>query len=181
MVWVTLFLPLEHPLVTSVLLMRLKSFFSLKLFLTTHHKTRLSQLVQWWKSVRRETQVWSPGQEDPLDKEVATHSSIPAWEIPWTEEPGGLQSTRLQRVGYNWSDWAHMHTSHNDFVLWILHTYCRYHSFKMYHTAFWSSLVVQWLGLSTSTVTAQVQFLVRKQIPQAVWPKRKRHHTSFYV
>ena len=55
-----------------------------------------------------------------------------------------------------------MHTSHNDFVLWILHTYCRYHSFKMYHTAFWSSLVVQWLGLSTSTVTAQAQFLVRK-------------------
>ena len=41
----------------------------------------------------QETQVRSLGQEDPLEKEMATHSSILAWEIPWTEEPGGLQST----------------------------------------------------------------------------------------
>ena len=40
----------------------------------------------------RETRVPSPGQEDPLEKEIATHCSILAWEIPWTEEPGGLQS-----------------------------------------------------------------------------------------
>ena len=39
----------------------------------------------------RETQVQSLGQEDPLEKEMATHSSILAWRIPWTEEPGGLQ------------------------------------------------------------------------------------------
>ena len=38
-------------------------------------------------------------QEDPLEKEMATHSSILAWRIPWTEEPGGLQSTESQRVG----------------------------------------------------------------------------------
>ena len=47
----------------------------------------------------QETQVWSPGQEDPLEKEVATHSSTLAWEILWTEEPGGLQSVGSQRVG----------------------------------------------------------------------------------
>ena len=41
------------------------------------------------------------GQEDPLEKEIATHSSIPAWEIPWTEEPGGLQSVGSQRVRHN--------------------------------------------------------------------------------
>ena len=41
----------------------------------------------------------SLGREDPLDKEMATHSSIFGWEIPWTEEPGGLQSMGLQRVG----------------------------------------------------------------------------------
>ena len=41
------------------------------------------------------------GQEDPLEKEMATHSSILAWRIPWTEEPGGLQSTGSQRVGHN--------------------------------------------------------------------------------
>ena len=39
-----------------------------------------------------ETEVQSLGQEDPLEKEMATHSSILAWEIPWTEEPGGLQT-----------------------------------------------------------------------------------------
>ena len=43
-------------------------------------------------------EVQSPGQEDPLEKEMATHSSILAWRIPWTEEPGGLQSMGLQRV-----------------------------------------------------------------------------------
>ena len=40
----------------------------------------------------QETQVRSPGQEDPLEKAMTTHSSILAWKIPWTEEPGGLQS-----------------------------------------------------------------------------------------
>ena len=41
------------------------------------------------------------GLEDPLEKEMATHSSILPWRIPWTEEPGGLQSTGSQRVGHN--------------------------------------------------------------------------------
>ena len=49
----------------------------------------------------QETQVQSLGWEDPLEKEMANHSSIPAWEIPWTEEPGGLQSTELQRVRHD--------------------------------------------------------------------------------
>ena len=48
-----------------------------------------------------ETQVRFLGQEDPLEKGMATHSSILAWRIPWTEEPGGLQSTGLQRVGHD--------------------------------------------------------------------------------
>jgi len=46
----------------------------------------------------QETQVWSLGGEDPLEKGMATHSSILAWRIPWTEDPGGLQSMGLQRV-----------------------------------------------------------------------------------
>ena len=49
----------------------------------------------------QEVQFQSLGQEDPLEKEMATHSSILAWRIPWTEEPGGLQSTGSQRVGHN--------------------------------------------------------------------------------
>ena len=47
----------------------------------------MAQRLKW------ETQVRSLGGEDPLEKEMATHSSILAWRIPWTEEPGGLQST----------------------------------------------------------------------------------------
>ena len=49
----------------------------------------------------QEMWVRSPGWEDPLEKEMATHSSTLAWEIPWTEEPGGLQPTGLQRVGHD--------------------------------------------------------------------------------
>ena len=49
----------------------------------------------------KETSVWSLGQEDPLEDDMATHSSILAWRIPWTEEPGGLQSIALQRVKHN--------------------------------------------------------------------------------
>ena len=49
-----------------------------------------------------ETWVQSLGQEDPLEKETATHSSILAWKIPWMEEPGGLQSMGSQRVGHDW-------------------------------------------------------------------------------
>ena len=49
----------------------------------------------------QEMLVRSLGQEDPLEKEMETHSKILAWEIPWTEEPSGLQSTGSQRVGHN--------------------------------------------------------------------------------
>ena len=49
----------------------------------------------------QETQVQSLGQKDPLEKGMATHSSIVAWRIPWTEEPDGLQSVGSQRVGHN--------------------------------------------------------------------------------
>ena len=57
---------------------------------------RLKHLPAMW-----ETWVRSLGQEDPLEKEMATHSSILAWRIPWMEEPGRLQSTGSQRVGHD--------------------------------------------------------------------------------
>ena len=49
----------------------------------------------------QEAQVRPLGREDPLEEGMATHSKILAWRIPWTEEPGGLQSIGLQRVGHN--------------------------------------------------------------------------------
>ena len=51
----------------------------------------------------QETRVQSLGQEDPLEKEMATHSSILAWETPWTEEPGGLQTMGSQKVWHSWA------------------------------------------------------------------------------
>ena len=53
---------------------------------------------------RKKTWVLSLGWEDPLEKEMATHSSVLAWRIPWTEEPGGLQSMRLQKSQTQLSD-----------------------------------------------------------------------------
>ena len=60
----------------------------------------VAQLVKSLPVVR-ETWVLSLGREDPLEKEMASHSSVLAWRIPWMEEPGGLQSTGSQRVGHN--------------------------------------------------------------------------------
>ena len=57
----------------------------------------------------RETRIQPLGQEDPLDMEMAIHSNIPAWRIPRTEEPGGLQFMGLQRVGHNWVTNTHSH------------------------------------------------------------------------
>ena len=57
----------------------------------------------------QEMQVRSLGQEDPLEKEIATHSGILAWEIPWAEEPGGLQFMKLRKRAnhdWKWEWWA---------------------------------------------------------------------------
>ena len=60
-------------------------------------------VAQWVKRLPTmwETRVRSLGREDPLEKEMATHSSTLAWKIPWTEKPGRLQSMESQRVGHD--------------------------------------------------------------------------------
>ena len=67
----------------------------------------MSQMVKNLPTFR-ETQVWFLSWEDSLEKGIATHSSILAWRIPWTEEPGGLQSMRSQRVRPNWATDTHV-------------------------------------------------------------------------
>ena len=57
----------------------------------------------------KETWIQSLGQEDSLEEDMATHSSIPAWKIPWIEKPGGLQSVGSHRVGYDWRNLAQEH------------------------------------------------------------------------
>ena len=75
-----------------------------------------------WDALQiQEIWVQSLGQEDPLEDGMATHSSVLAWRIPWTEEPGGLQSIGSQIAGHDWSDWA-QHSTGVDHVcttLWI--------------------------------------------------------------
>ena len=83
---------------------------------------------QWWATLvaqmvkrlptMRETWVRSLGQELPLEKEMATHSSILAWKLPWMEEPGRLQSMRLQRVGHDWATSLHFNDVHAWFFAW---------------------------------------------------------------
>ena len=70
----------------------------------TTHSSMLASLVAHSVNslpAMQETQVQSPGEEIPLEKEMATHSSILAWRIQWTKEPGGLQSMGSQRVGHD--------------------------------------------------------------------------------
>ena len=81
-------------------------------------KIRASQVVLVIKNLPAnsgdiEMQVQSLGQEYPLEKGMATHSSILAWRISWIEEPAGLQSVGSQRVGHNWATNTHTHPSFN--------------------------------------------------------------------
>ena len=70
---------------------------------TMSNNLRASLVAQRLKRLPAMWEMWvqSLGREDPLEKEMATHSSILAWRIPWTEEPGGLQSIASQRVGHD--------------------------------------------------------------------------------
>ena len=72
----------------------------------------------------RETQVRSLGWEDPLEKEMATHSSILAWRIPWSEEPGGLHSMGSQRVGHDWATSFSLSFHFNFFYIYLLFFLC---------------------------------------------------------
>ena len=68
-------------------------------FLKKKNNLKVAQTVERLPTMR-ETWVQSLGQEDLLEKEMATHSTILAWKIPWTEEPGRLQPMGLERVGH---------------------------------------------------------------------------------
>ena len=91
---------------------------------------RASQVVQWIKNLpamweTQERQVWSLSQKDTLEEGMAIHSSILAWRIPWTEEPGRLQSRGLQRIGHHWST-THTHM--------CVHTHAHTHTPTHTHT-----------------------------------------------
>jgi len=89
------------------------------MYMCVYYINGASLLAQTVKNPRAKQETWVRflGWEDPLEKEMAALSSILAWEIPWTEVPGGLQSVRLQRVGH---DSLHTYTSHMHIPFQIL-------------------------------------------------------------
>ena len=100
----------------------------------------------------QEMWVWSPGWEDPLEEGMATHSSVLAWRIPWTEASGGLQSIGSQRVGHNWSDLAHTHTLNcrdGDFLYTLPQ---HMHSLTPYQQPPLDGSFVQWVNLRWHTI-----------------------------
>ena len=96
---ILLFLPLWC---TSYIRLLLLQNVSLDLTFRKISEKWTSQMVKHLPTMW-ETQVWSLGWEDPLEKEMATHSSTLAWKIPWTEEHCRLQSVGSQKVGHDWA------------------------------------------------------------------------------
>ena len=91
----------------------IESFYLIELFIIRQYQVSLvAQRVKHLPAMQ-ETWVRSLGQEGPLEKEMATHSNTFAWKIPWTEEPGRLQSMGLQRIGHDWA------SSLNNWMIWI--------------------------------------------------------------
>ena len=127
----------------------------------------------------QETWVWSLGREDPLEEGMAVHSSILAWKIPWTEEPGGLQSIGSQRVGHNWSNLACTHRcsfhSQNQLQLLRLRSLGHYHSslrgtsknrFKTPHHECWS--VPKWYFSLSPSYSLILLRLINKELRKRV-------------
>ena len=111
------------------------SALSIVRFLKKHSNKYIgtSQVVQWQRiclptKETQETWVWSLSGEEPLQKEMATHSSILAWRIPWTEEPSRLQSMGSQRVGHYWANecshaHTHTHTHTHTYIYIFIHQF----------------------------------------------------------
>ena len=124
----------------------------------------------------QETQVWFLGQEAPLEKEMAIHSSILAWRIQWTEEPGRLQSTGSQRVRYDWANNTWREYIWKDFYFYLL---------KKLHVFIWLCQVlvevcrifccgmcdlVPWPGIASRPLALRVQILSHWTTPKV--PRR---------
>ena len=113
-----------------------------------------SSLVAQNLLAMQETQVWSLGREDTLEKEMATHSSTLAWRIPRTDNPGGLQSMGLHRVGH---DWATNTAHHRYFSIMLL--------FKLYPVVSCCLLIFFFFLLNLKNFN----FLATLAIPRGLW------------
>ena len=114
--------------------------------------TRASLVAQ---TVKQETRVRFLGREEPLEKEMATHSSTLAWKIPWTEEPDRLQSMGSQRVGHDWAHSPHFIFSNHSYVAqpvclpWLLHKVTVFLSACLFEAAEIQKLLEWWEAANT--------------------------------
>ena len=123
-----------------------QKFFSLKTtFRGAYMFLQASLLAQMVKKLQ-ETQVWSLGWEDPLEKRMATHSSILAWKIPWTEKPGGLQRTIVHGVTKSWMQLSD--TQVPSFVATIKNPHLQHSLFKRSYWNYW----VPYLSVSSGVL-----------------------------
>ena len=99
----------------------------------THVSRIAGKFFTSWATMQK-TWVWALGQEDPLEKRMATHSSILAWRILWTEEHGRLQSMWSQRAGHDWVTNRHTHTHTHTLHRWMM----RIKLNKLTHGVLWT-------------------------------------------
>ena len=127
---------------------RLSDWTELNWRILTYHLILLWMVLKWTSLVAQKvkylaamqvTWVRCLGQEDPLQKEMATHSSILAWKILWTEKPGRLQSKILQRVGHEWATFT---------SIWIFREHKLVHSRNIYLARMYFSKLIKVKSLS---------------------------------
>ena len=94
----------------------------------------------------QKTPVWSFGQEDPLEKGMATYFIILAWRIPWTEEPSGLQSMGSQRVRHNWETNIFFHFQYS--ILYIYHIFFIHLSFDEHLDCFYVLVIINCVAIN---------------------------------
>ena len=115
---------------------------------------------------KRETWVRSLGWEDPLEKDMATHSSILAWKIPWTEEPGGLQSMGSQRVGHDWAAFTLPYLCEQRWNIYFLPLIPS--EFRVFQWVFW----LPWQYIYSHKFNKNLFSFSRTQLETlAIWPR----------
>ena len=103
--WNQLIKQLDNYIIVLTISLYNNNYYKIEIVFQSSNLTGITLVAQMIKNlpVMWDIWVWSLGQEDSLEKEMVIQSSILAWEIPWTEEPGGLQFMELQRITQDWA------------------------------------------------------------------------------
>ena len=151
----------------------------------------LNQMVKNMATMQ-ENRVRSLGPKDSLEKGIATHSSIPAWRIPWREEPGRLQSTGSQRVGHEWSNWACTQAKRMSTQVWLqtwtiaTDFYMTLHKIPSGVIAFCHKIhiVIQYCcadSLRESVISTQQKSFYRASAPKMYFPFHPGRRASCWI